>query len=308
MIVNHWSALTMNDSKAELFPPKFRIAPTPSGFLHQGNITSFILTWALSKAINGKLLLRIDDLDRTRFRPVYLDDIFRKLEHYKLDYDEGPSGPDDFNSSWSQTTRSGLYHDFLKRLSDVSELFACSCSRSEIAEGKICECRNNAIRPEDFALKISTSGLPPVQWNDRLCGQCEVCIHQHMPDIVIRKKDHTPAYQLTSLVDDVHFGVTDIVRGKDLVYSTAAQLTLARLLQEERFMQIRFYHHPLLLTSEGIKLSKSAGDGLPLHSGNASDLPDESEMLHTIYQWIQLPYRPETKEDLINALRTHFCK
>ena len=84
----------MNAFTVDAVPLKFRYAPTPSGFLHEGNICNFLLVWVLARASGGKILLRIDDLDRERFRKPYLEDIFRKLDSLGLDYDEGPAGPE----------------------------------------------------------------------------------------------------------------------------------------------------------------------------------------------------------------------
>ena len=92
---------------------KTRIAPTPSGFLHVGNAVSFLITYCLAKSENGKLLLRIDDLDRERYRKEYLEDIFYALDWLGIQYDEGPSSVADFDKYWSQHQRLSLYDDVL---------------------------------------------------------------------------------------------------------------------------------------------------------------------------------------------------
>lgn len=296
----------MNDSIAEKIVPRFRIAPTPSGFLHHGNITAFLFTWACCKALGGKLLLRIDDLDQLRYRPEYLDDIFRKLDYYKIDFDEGPSGPDQFHTVWSQIHRLEQYKDIIIRLQKTGLLYRCSCSRSEIADGKECRCRDSKSNAEPYALKIATGNLPEIHWDDRISGVNNVDLHQSIPDFVIQKKDRFPSYQVASLSDDIQFGITHIVRGNDLIHSTAAQLFLADTLHEYTFRKICFYHHPLILSSHGIKLSKSAGDGKYLHKTDPSGLPDVSHVIQDICRWIDLPPNIATINELISALKIKF--
>lgn len=287
-------------------PPRFRIAPTPSGFLHRGNLAAFLLTWAISRATNGTLLLRIDDLDRARFRDEYLEDIFRKLDAFGIAWDEGPSGPDEFNAAWSQRKRMDLYAGFLKRTTTLPDVYNCTCSRNELEAGKICSCRNNPPISAKAALRFSTASLTEVCWYDQVAGECKVNLPHNIPDFVIRKKDGDPAYQLTSLADDLHFRITDIVRGIDLIASTAAQMQLATALQEDRFTMIRFYHHPLLHGETGEKLSKSAGaERIHKTIESAQEIP---KLLRIIKEWMELPHIVETKEDLILSLRQTFLK
>ena len=106
--------------------PKTRLAPTPSGYLHRGNLFSFALTWLLARKDGLQILLRIDDMDRARFRPEYLEDIFRSLDSLGINYDEGPSGPDDFHSRWSQMHRRELYDYALSQMRQDQLLFACT--------------------------------------------------------------------------------------------------------------------------------------------------------------------------------------
>jgi glutamyl-tRNA synthetase len=107
-----------------------------------------------------------------------------------------------------------------------------------------------------------------------------------MGDFVVRKKDGDPAYQLSSVVDDLHFGVTAVVRGMDLLPSTAAQLYLASVLKEDVFLQLRFFHHPLLLDGAGEKLSKSQGAGSLQAWREAGHSP--ARLLDTAARWLGL--------------------
>ena len=98
---------------------KTRIAPTPSGLLHEGNGISFLLTYALARAYEGQILLRIDDLDAERMRLAYLDDIFRTLDWLGIEWDEGPSSVADFQQNWSQHHRLDLYQNALDTLKNT---------------------------------------------------------------------------------------------------------------------------------------------------------------------------------------------
>ena len=94
-----------------------RIAPTPSGFLHAGNGISFILTYVIARAFEGQILLRIDDLDAERMRPEYVEDIFKTLDWLGLEYDEGPTSPDDFYQNFSQHKRLDIYNHLIEKFS-----------------------------------------------------------------------------------------------------------------------------------------------------------------------------------------------
>lgn len=242
-----------------------RFAPTPSGFLHAGNAVSFILTAYIARAAGAKILLRIDDLDRARFREEYLNDVFDTLHWLGLDWDFGPKDPADFHAHWSQHRRLPAYHDLLARLQEMDMLYACSCSRSRLRADSVDyrypgNCRHAGI-PLDthgVAWRIRVPDDAMVEYREGDIRQA-LDVAALMGDFVVRQKDGLPAYQIASLADDLHFGVDLIVRGKDLLPSTAAQIYLADRLGERTFLQATFHHHGLLLDAEGSKMSKSAG-------------------------------------------------
>jgi glutamyl-tRNA synthetase len=237
---------------------KTRIAPTPSGYLHVGNIVSFAITAALARKSGAKVLLRIDDMDRERVNPLYLQDIFDTLNYLGIAWDEGPIGVADFESKFSQLHRMPLYQQALDQLAQNKLVFACACPRSK---QEPCTCFEQQI-------PLST---PNASW--RLVTNNNALVHvktyggeitsevlpASMHNFVIKKKDGYPAYQLTSVVDDLYYGVDLIVRGQDLWASTLAQLQLAGLLHKTDFSNISFYHHSLINDAAGNKLSKSAG-------------------------------------------------
>lgn len=226
---------------------RLRFAPTPSGFLHIGNALNFVLNYLSARSTPGaRILLRIDDLDGERKRPEYLEDIFESLNWLGLDYDDGPRSPEDFEANWSQWRRMDLYHQVLDDLRTRDLLFGCRKSRKELAAFGDCyppEFRNQGIglNEPDCSWRIKTdAGLA-------------------MSDFVVRRRDGIPAYQIASLADDLHFGITHVVRGHDLLPSTEAQIFLAQKLKYQSFSAVRFLHHPLIKDGFGVKLSKSAG-------------------------------------------------
>lgn len=247
---------------------KSRIAPTPSGFLHRGNAFNFLLTSHLVVASNGSLLLRIDDIDRGRYRPIYVDYIFQTLDYLGIKTDQGPRQVADFEQLWSQHKRLQNYKALLGRLLSTKRVYACNCSRKMVKENAIDGLYAGTCRNKGLALDT-----PNVNWRINTEGVNEVVLpayagtpvnvinlEQAMGDFVIHKKDGLPAYQICSLTDDLHFGINLIVRGEDLLNSSGAQIWLAQLLGENDWLeQLSMLHHPLLRGSDGEKLSKSAG-------------------------------------------------
>ncbi|MCO4795606.1 MAG: hypothetical protein KC493_17945 [Bacteriovoracaceae bacterium] len=222
-----------------------RYAPTPSGFLHIGNAFNFLLIQKITKLNNGTVKLRIDDLDSLRTRDEYLIDIFESLEWLDLDYQDGPSGLDDFKNNYSQANKKDSYKQSLNKL---SKLFVCECSRSMIkklsAEGIYSgTCRDKKLKfiPRENNIRV--------EYNSK----------NNMKDFVVWRKDDIPSYQLASLVDDLSLEVNYIIRGVDLIDSTKAQLHLANMIDPTFLTETRFLHHPLLSSPDGSKLSKSSG-------------------------------------------------
>lgn len=240
-----------------------RIAPTPSGFLHAGNAVSFLITAELARRQQARLRLRIDDLDAERKRPAYVEDIFDSLRWLGIAWDDGPRDAVEQERSHAQLQRVGAYLERVQLLKEQGDLYACTCSRAILARGA-CACRSAGI---PFALHNAA-------WRLHLPHDAWVRMHEWdgaarllrpaalMPDPVIRQRAELggrPAYQIASLSDDIDHGTTFIVRGEDLLPSTACQLYLAERLGLEAFSRIRFVHHPLLRAPDGAKLSKSAG-------------------------------------------------
>jgi len=239
---------------------KTRIAPTPSGFLHIGNVLSFAITAYLAKENGANILLRIDNIDQTRTDKQYIQDIFDTLDFLEIPWDEGPKDSESFDSEFSQLHRLGLYNQALQQLQDDKMVYACNCSRKRLSE-RICHCKVKQLplNADDASWRLITSPgnkIPVKAYNG---GIVAANLPLEMQDFIVRKKDGFPAYQLTSVIDDLHYGIDLVVRGEDLWQSTLAQHQLAIALGRDDFKQIAFYHHPLIKDGGGNKLSKSAG-------------------------------------------------
>ncbi len=244
-----------------------RFAPTPSGFLHLGNLYSFLLTKVLAEKHGTKILLRIDDLDRERYREEYVQDIFDTLDFMELSYELGPKNLREFETQWSQIHRMEQYQAALEELGEKRLVFACDCSRKKIHEMDSsgyylghCQDRRIPLDRKEVtwrfnALETDFVSLNsyPNQLNTSLVLPADIAF------FILKKKDQQPAYQLISLLDDLHFGVDLIVRGQDLYSSSLAQLALAEKLSKPEFQDITFFHHPILKGPKKKKLSKSDG-------------------------------------------------
>lgn len=245
---------------------KTRIAPTPSGFLHLGNAYSFLLTKVLAEKHGAKILLRIDDLDRERYRQEYVQDILDTLDFLEIQIHQGPGSVAEFESQWTQQERMPLYYKALEQLQLSKLLFSCTCTRNQILQidprgiylGQ-CMDRRMPLEKNDAAWRINTLDADFLEYISYPASPKSALIPEEASCYVVRKKDKNPAYQLCSLIDDIHFEVDLIVRGQDLFPSTLAQLDLARILGKEGFAKTTFFHHPLVKGPTEKKLSKSAG-------------------------------------------------
>jgi glutamyl-tRNA synthetase len=273
-----------------------RIAPTPSGFLHLGNVVAFVRAIGMARGMGGKVLLRIDDLDRERVDKEYVQDIFDTLNFLELPWDEGPRNMKEFEGEWSQIHRMGLYKEALDLLREEGDLFACSCSRALVLRDSMdgvypgtCREKGISLDAENMSWRLRTDEkeigvrvlgggiigdgvIGDGVLRDGVLGDQKVSegmegrvVKVRMPgsmkDFVVRKRDGFPAYQLTSVLDDLFYDVDLVVRGEDLWGSTVAQHFLAEKLGKgAAFGAIGFYHHPLLMAEGERKLSKSAGD------------------------------------------------
>ncbi|GAB4144520.1 MAG: hypothetical protein Fur0041_19380 [Bacteroidia bacterium] len=243
-----------------------RIAPTPSGFLHIGNGFSFLLTYLICRKHRGSLLLRIDDADSERKRPEYIEDIFESLKWLGITWNEGPLNADDFEKNWSQINRRSDYMNMLSELAASGNVFACECSRKKLESFKdlkrypdICTSLRIPFDQPETAWRIHVPEDKIIHIDDVFAGAVDYPLGKDPGSFIVRKRDGEAAYQVSSLSDDLKYNINFIVRGEDLLSSTASQLYLAEMLNRKAFQQIRFLHHPLQKDDNGNKLSKSAG-------------------------------------------------
>lgn len=284
-----------------------RFAPTPSGFLHLGNLYSFLVTKVLAEKHGAKILLRIDDLDQDRAREEYVQDIFDTLDFMELSYDLGPKNLAEFESEWSQIHRMEQYQAALEELSEKRLVFACDCSRKKIQEMDSsgyylghCQDRRIPLDRKEVAWRFNALETDfinlksyPNQLNTSLVLPTDIAFS------VLRKKDLKPAYQLTSLIDDLHFGIDFIVRGQDLYSSSLAQLALAEKLSKSEFQNTTFFHHSILKGPKKKKLSKSDG------STSIRTIRESGKKPKDVYKTLgEYVGNPEIKD--FESFRAHF--
>ena len=257
-MVEHLSALNLDGIPDA---PVSRLAPTPSGFLHLGNAVNFLVTWALVRHRKGHLHLRIDDMDGIRFRQDVLESIFQELDWLGLDWDTGPQSPDEFHRDFSLQARRDVYMGGLEQLMAEGHAFACTCSRRMIKAASTnglypgtCRSAGHALEPGQNAVRLTVPSDARVR-----VGETGFDLGGTFGDFVLWRRDDQPSYQLASLMEDEAAGSNFIVRGADLLPSTAAQLYLADCFGYKRFPACTFLHHGLVMGGDGEKLSKSRG-------------------------------------------------
>lgn len=243
-----------------------RLAPTPSGYLHAGNAFNFLVTHGLARALGATVVLRVDDLDAERTRPWYVEDVFQSLDWLGIQVDEGPSGPEDLTRNWSQQHKLGRYQEFAQVLRERGLLYACDCSRLQWEQ------HGQAGQHHQCRMEVGTTPASGTPWRLHIPAACTVEVKdldgtrtavdlgRVLPDpVILQRTTGRAAYQVASLCDDLDLRIDLIVRGADLLPSTACQLHLAAVVGATGFQAVRFHHHALLRGTDGEKLSKSAG-------------------------------------------------
>jgi glutamyl/glutaminyl-tRNA synthetase len=245
--------------------PITRIAPTPSGWLHIGNLCSFLLTRLWADQARARLLLRIDDLDTDRSRDVFIEDIFHQLSWAGISWDLGPKDLETHKEHFSQAWSFEFYQAVLDERvqSHPEHFFVCACSRREKSDGKPCECRGRKIElaKNKSALMLDLRSLKgtSVEITD-FNGRTQSHVFEFNADAVpIIRKEGIFSYHWVSLNEDRKHRITHVIRGEDLWSSTLLQVAIERLLfrSEPVFSKAAFLHHDLLKDPDGRKLSKS---------------------------------------------------
>lgn len=224
-----------------------RFAPTPSGYLHFGSLVAALASYLDARSVGGKWLMRMEDLDPPREVPGAQEGILQTLEAYGFEWD---------GELVKQSDRHEAYQAIIHRWFSQGLAYACTCSRKQLEGYNGIYpgfCRNAGHSPEDTAIRIRVPELE-YRFEDRVQGEFRQHLGRDAGDFIIRRRDGFYAYQLAVVLDDGWQGVTDVVRGADLLDSTPRQLYLQELLG---LPQPRYLHVPLITQPDGHKLGKS---------------------------------------------------
>ena len=290
-----------------------RFAPSPSGRMHLGNLLCALLAWLSAKSSGGRILLRIEDLDTVRCRPEYAAQMEDDLRWLGLNWDEGGSQGGSC-APYDQSRRSALYQAALDQLTEMGVVYPCFCTRAQLHAASAPHredgltvypgtCR--ALTPKEQAEKGLTRSpalrlrVPEetLTFTDGHMGPVTESLPLDCGDFLLRRSDGLFAYQLAVVVDDAAMGVTEVVRGADLLSSTPRQLLLYRLLG---LTPPKFYHFPLLLDHSGRRLSKRDGD-IGLEALRSRCSPEEVIGTLAYLAGLNPSRRPRAPESLIGA-------
>ena len=236
-----------------------RFAPSPSGRMHLGNVMSALLAWLSARSQNGEIVLRIEDLDPARCKQLYADQLIDDLKWLGLNWD---------CRAENQSCRAHHYNDALVYLQEQNMVYPCYCSRDQLhaasaphtTDGRIIypgTCRNltdvqRSLNKKTPAWRLKLPDAD-ISFIDGLYGPISMNLAKEFGDIIIRRADGVAAYQLAVVVDDAANGITEVVRGNDLLSSTPVQLYLYNQLN---LPTPAFTHIPLLVSPDGKRLSK----------------------------------------------------
>jgi glutamyl-tRNA synthetase len=248
-----------------------RFAPSPTGAMHLGNARTALLAWLAARSAGGGLVLRIEDLDQARVVAGAEARLLDELRFLGLDWDEGPDvgGP---HAPYRQSERRVLYDAAVDRLLSGGQAYLCACSRADIARAASAPHGEDGPRypgtcasltPAEAESRAAAAGRQPsvrfrgagvrLPFEDLVRGASDPLGEAGLDDFVIRRADGTAAYHLAVVVDDAAMGITQVVRGDDLLSSTPRQLALYRALGAA---PPRYAHVPLVLSAGGERLAK----------------------------------------------------
>jgi glutamyl-tRNA synthetase len=246
-----------------------RLAPSPTGLLHLGHARTFAVAARRAAEHGGALILRNEDLDPQRSRPEFAAAMLEDLRWLGLHWSEGPDCGGVF-APYSQSERREFYLEAWRQLRDRGFIFPCTCSRRELAEaasapndnddepiypGK-CRGRSNARnfeQPGGVNWRFRVPDEETIFFADLHAGGQEFVAGKDFGDFLVWRRDDVPAYQLAVVVDDAHMQITEVVRGADLLKSTARQILLFRALG---FSVPEYYHCDLVRDEGGVRLAK----------------------------------------------------
>ena len=267
-------------------PIRGRYAPSPTGDLHLGNVRTALLAWLFARRAGGAFVLRVEDLDRPRVRPGATARMLEDLRWLGLDWDEGP-GIDGPYGPYLQSERQALYEAYLARLRAAGLVYPCYCSRAEVARAASAPqgpgdegprypgtCRNlsavERVAREKAGRRPCWRFCAPdrlMQFTDLVAGPIAQNVAEMVGDFIVSRSDGIPAYQLAVVVDDGLMAINQVIRGADLLSSTARQIALFEALG---FAVPVFGHVPLVVDAQGARLAKrehAAGVGALREAG-----------------------------------------
>jgi glutamyl-Q tRNA(Asp) synthetase len=281
-----------------------RFAPSPTGPLHLGSLVAALGSWLFARAAGGRWLVRLEDLDTPRVMPGAADEILRTLERFGLTWD---------GEVVFQSARSDAYEQALRILRMKDLLFPCACTRSELARAASAPDRSDASEAGVYP-GTCRAGLPPgrparalrfrtagglIPFKDLVFGPLFEDVQKSVGDFVVKRADGPFAYQLAVVVDDAAQGVTEVVRGADLLDSTARQIALQRALT---LPTPSYAHLPVVLGKGESKLGKRDG-ALPLEMLDEARL--RASLAFALRALGQEP--PEgTPQEMLKEARAHF--
>lgn len=252
------------------------MAPSPTGRLHLGNAWTFLFAWLAARKENGRVILRIEDIDTTRCRGAYVDSIIEDLKWLGLDWDYGPgsTGQDtDYHAiQYCQSQRLDQYRQALDKLVSAGLVYQCFCSRKELQSlasaphlddiGFVYPgtCRYLDDRQKDRLTRAGKKAClrflchdDKIFFQDKVFGRQEMTLAECGGDFPVQRADGVFAYQMATAVDDALMGIDLVVRGRDLLYSTPRQIAIIRSIGSQ---PPEYAHLPLLLDENGERLAK----------------------------------------------------
>ncbi len=255
-------------SLSESFKYRGRLAPSPTGLLHLGHARTFWVAQERARANGGTLVLRNEDIDSTRFKLEFVPQMIEDLRWFGFEWQEGPDCGGAFGP-YSQSERRSFYAAALEKLRERGFVYPCTCSRKDIRdaasapnagddEGPIYPgtCRPNRkseIVNRKYAWRFRVPDGETISFTDGNFGEQQFVAGKDFGDFVVWRHDDVPAYQLACVVDDAAMQITEVVRGADLLMSTARQILLYRALG---LTPPAFYHCALMLDEKGKRLAK----------------------------------------------------
>jgi glutamyl-Q tRNA(Asp) synthetase len=260
-----------------------RFAPSPSGPLHKGSLVAAVGSYLQAKSRGGQWLLRIDDIDPPREVPGSVDNILSSLTAHGLDWDGGV---------FFQSGQSARYEAALNWLTEQGHCYYCNCSRKEIMQhgGRYTgHCRDKNRTPEGCSLRFKNAGIEQ-RFTDGLLGPVRSELAPE--DFIIKRKDGLYAYHLAAVLDDIYQGVTEIVRGADLLSPTFCQLALYKVFNQPR---PNYVHLPVIADKFGKKISKQ-NHAPALDNNNA-----RQNLLQTM-EFLGLPVARECRRGSVKQL------